>query len=65
MPRASPARKKESLRIIAIKDESGKTIVTTTGVHLARDLGSALKAAFQGTLELKYSKDKNLLRAHW
>ncbi|WP_042303604.1 BCAM0308 family protein [Paraburkholderia kururiensis] len=52
-------------RIIAIEDESGKAIVTTTGVHLARDLGSALKAAFQGTLELKYSKDENLLRAYW
>ncbi len=52
-------------RIIAIEDESGKTIVTTTGVHLARDLGSALKSAFQGTLALQYSKDQNLLRAYW
>jgi NMD protein affecting ribosome stability and mRNA decay len=52
-------------RIIAIEDDSGKTIVTTTDIHLARNLGSALKAAFHGTLDLKYSKDENLLRACW
>lgn len=52
-------------RIIAIADDSGKTIVTTTDIHLARDLGEAIKAAFKGSLELKYSKDENLLRAYW
>ncbi|SDD72406.1 hypothetical protein SAMN05421548_12455 [Paraburkholderia lycopersici] len=52
-------------RIIAIEDEAGKTVVTTTGIHLARNLASALKAAFHGTLDLKYGKDENLLRAYW
>jgi len=52
-------------RIIAIDDESDKTVVTTTGVHLARNLGAALKTAFDGTLELKYGEDENLLRAYW
>jgi hypothetical protein len=52
-------------RIIAIEDDGGRTTVTTTGVHLARDLGVALKSAFQGSLELHYGKDENLLRAHW
>lgn len=52
-------------RIMAIEDDSGKMIVTTTDIHLARDLGEALKAAFHGSLELKYSKEDNLLRAYW
>jgi hypothetical protein len=34
-------------------------------VHLARDFGVALKLAFLGSLDLHYSKDENLLRAHW
>ena len=52
-------------RIMAIDENAGKTLVTTTDIHLARDLGTALKAAFQGTLELKYSKEENLVRAYW
>jgi hypothetical protein len=52
-------------RIMAIDEDDGKTVVTTTDIHLARDLGTALKAAFQGALELKYSKEENLVRAYW
>lgn len=52
-------------RIIAIETEGDATVVTTTGVHLARDLGSALKSAFQGTLDLKYGPGEQLVRAYW
>jgi hypothetical protein len=52
-------------RIMAIEEQGAKTIVTTTDLHLARDLGEALKSAFQGSLELKYSKEEHLLRAYW
>lgn len=60
------ARKEHPMeRIIAIEDSKEHIIVTTTDVHLARNLASALKAAFHGSLQLKYSKDENLLRAWW
>lgn len=60
------ARKEHPMeRIIAIEENTEHTVVTTTDVHLARNLASALKAAFQGSLQLNYSKDENLLRAYW
>jgi hypothetical protein len=33
-------------------------------VHLARGLATAVKAAFGGSLRLRYSKGENVLRAH-
>lgn len=52
-------------RIMAIEDESGGILVTTTDIHLARDLGEALHHAYQGELEYFYSESENLLRVHW
>jgi NMD protein affecting ribosome stability and mRNA decay len=52
-------------RVMSIDTGGGTTVITTTDVHLARDLGSALRSAFQGTLEVKYSHDENLVRAYW
>lgn len=64
--RAARARAEHPMeRIMSVETEGGTTIVTTTDVHLARDLGAALKSAFQGTLDLKYSPDENRVRAYW
>lgn len=52
-------------RIIAIEDEEGGILVTTTDIHLARDLGEALHHACQGDLEFHYHEGENLLRVHW
>ncbi|KVD72636.1 ATPase [Burkholderia sp. ABCPW 14] len=52
-------------RIMSIDTDGGATVVTTTDVHLARNLGSALKSAYQGSLDLKYSLDEQLVRAYW
>jgi hypothetical protein len=52
-------------RIITIDERFERTVVTTTGIHLARELGAALERAFHGCLELKFSKAENLLRAYW
>lgn len=52
-------------RIMAIEENAGRMMVTTTGVHLARNLATALEATFQGSLQLQFSKDENLLRAYW
>jgi NMD protein affecting ribosome stability and mRNA decay len=55
-------------RIIAIKDEEGGAdgmLVTTTDIHLARDLGEALHRAYQGDLEFHYNEAEKLLRVYW
>jgi hypothetical protein len=52
-------------RILAIQQEGGKTVVTTTDVHVARRIGDALRHAYQGALEIKYSPDEYLVRVFW
>lgn len=55
-------------RIMAIKDEGnggGGVLITTTDIHLARDIGDALHKAYHGTLDFHYNENENLLRVHW
>jgi NMD protein affecting ribosome stability and mRNA decay len=52
-------------RIIAIVDSADGVMVTTTDIHLARDLAQALNRAYRGELELHYNKEDKLLRATW
>ena len=52
-------------RIMQIENDDARLIVTTTDVHLARRIGDALHAAFQGKLDVKYSTDENVVRVYW
>jgi NMD protein affecting ribosome stability and mRNA decay len=52
-------------RIMNIEDVEGGISITTTGIHLARDIGEAMHAAYKGKLEYHYNKQENLLRVHW
>jgi hypothetical protein len=52
-------------RIMDISRDDGKTIVSTTDLHLARRIGDAIKHAFHGDLALKYSEDESLVRVYW
>lgn len=52
-------------RIIDIRQDGDKTLVTTTELHLARRIGDALHHAYQGALEVKYSPDEYLVRVYW
>lgn len=52
-------------RIMAIEDADDGILVTTTDIHLARDLGDALHHAYQGELEFHYNEAEKLLRVHW
>ncbi|RKP44188.1 BCAM0308 family protein [Trinickia fusca] len=52
-------------RIMSVDEGGGTTVVATTGQHLAHVLGTALEAAYQGRLEVKYSHDKKLVRVYW
>jgi NMD protein affecting ribosome stability and mRNA decay len=53
------------VRIMNIEDADDGVLITTTDIHLARDIGDAAKHAYQGELEFHYNDDENLLRVHW
>jgi NMD protein affecting ribosome stability and mRNA decay len=52
-------------RIMAIAEAADGVLVTTTDIHLARDLGDALHHAYQGELEFHYNDAEKLLRVNW
>jgi hypothetical protein len=52
-------------RIMDIQQEGGKTVVSTTDLHLARRIGDAVHHAYQGSLDIKYAPDEYLVRVFW
>ena len=52
-------------RIMSRSDQDGKINITTTGVHLARRMGDAMKHAYNGELSLKYAEDETQVRISW
>ena len=72
---AEKARAEHPLaRIITIKNDDDDEekqgeevgiLVTTTDIHLARDLGEALHHAYHGALEFHYNEAEKLLRVRW
>jgi hypothetical protein len=52
-------------RIMSIETVSGSTVITTTDIHLARNIAERIHDAHKGELALHYSKEENLLRATW
>jgi NMD protein affecting ribosome stability and mRNA decay len=51
-------------RIIKITKRDGKTLITTTGLHIARRIGDAIYNSYQGCLEYNYAA-KHLIRVNW
>jgi hypothetical protein len=52
-------------RIIATSEERERTLVTTTGIHLARRLGEALTRAYQGKIAVHYGEGERDVRITW
>jgi len=52
-------------RIIEIKEEDGKIVVTTTYEHLARRIGEAVHRAYKGDLIIQYPEGWKYARVHW
>lgn len=50
-------------RILDVSETDDELLIRTTEVHLARAVGSALKSAYQGTLDLQY--DEDVVRVSW
>lgn len=52
-------------RIIEVVGGDDLTLITTTGVHVARRIGQALSRAYQGTLAFQYGKAEKRIRVYW
>lgn len=52
-------------RIIKIAVEQNQTVVTTTGIHIARRIGEALSKAFKGNLSFHYADEDKSIRVNW
>lgn len=52
-------------RIMDIQNTDTGILITTTDVHLAQGIGSALHHAYQGELGLHFNPEQSLLRVNW
>lgn len=52
-------------RIMEITDEGEQTLVTTTGIHVARRIGESLARAYKGELSYQYADGQKLIRVYW
>lgn len=52
-------------RVISIKEANDKTIITTTGIHVARRIGEALKRSYQGKYLIQYADGEKSIRIFW
>jgi len=52
-------------RIMKIDDMPGGALITTTGIHLARGIGSALSSAYAGELTVYYLNEESCVKVSW
>lgn len=52
-------------RIMAIEGDRKRTIVTTTGIHVARRIGEALSRAYKGDFRLTYADGDEQIQVTW
>lgn len=52
-------------RIMKTQNRTGVTIITTTGIHLARRIGEALSRSFKGNFRFNYLDADRGIRVTW
>jgi len=52
-------------RIMAIEGDQAITLVTTTGIHVARRIGEALSRAYKGDYSLNYANGDEHIQVTW
>lgn len=52
-------------RLMAFTTEKNHALLTTTGIHLARRIGEALKHAYEGDLDFTYGDGEKSIRMTW
>ena len=50
---------------MAIEDEDGTVVITTTDIHLPRRIGEALFDAYEGELDFHYEEEAYSIRVSW
>lgn len=52
-------------RIMDVIPQDDTTLITTTGIHIARRLGEAVSRAYQGDLTFTYGDNEKTIRVQW
>ena len=52
-------------RIMDIEVRPEGTLVTTTGIHVARGIGAALSSAYNGEISIRYLDGENCIKVRW
>ena len=52
-------------RIMSIENDEAVTLLTTTGIHVARRIGEALASAYNGDFSFQYGDGETNLRVYW
>ena len=52
-------------RLMNIAENPDHTLVTTTGIHIARRIGESLARAYQGELSFQYADGEKRIRVFW
>jgi NMD protein affecting ribosome stability and mRNA decay len=52
-------------RLMGIEERTDGVEVSFTDTHLPRGVGEAIERAFDGTLEVQYTDESNLVRVRW
>ena len=52
-------------RIMTITREDNHTLITTTGIHIARRIGEAISRAYSGDLSYTYGDSEKTIRVLW
>jgi len=52
-------------RIMSIDESEKEIVVKTTGVHLAKRIGSAIAKAYKGDLDIQYGDGEKTIRIVW
>jgi hypothetical protein len=50
---------------MAVRKDGEATLITTTGVHIARRLGESLKRSYRGDLKINYEDGEKRIRVSW
>jgi NMD protein affecting ribosome stability and mRNA decay len=52
-------------RIMTVTDEAERTVVMTTGIHVARRIGESLSRSYQGEMDCRYGDGEDSIRVVW
>lgn len=52
-------------RIMNIEEDGEQTVITTTGIHIARRIGEAVAKAYQGELDFQYGDGEKTIKLKW